>query len=243
MLAESLIADYQRDGVIVLRQWLSPEELADARTQVARYQAEQLARLPPGDYTLEPDGRTVRNLWRLEQHDAWFRDFALQPRFLEALRPLLTGEPVLVGVETFNKPALVGSAVPPHQDNAYFCQTPPDVLTLWIALDAATEANGAVEYLPGSHHELRAHRASGVKGNSMGLAEPPRAGESGAFLGIINPGDALVHHCQTIHFSAPNRSPEPRLSLICVYRAAHTATDPGLKATYSQVLQAAAPSP
>ena len=51
---------------------------------------------------------------------------------------MVHGEPVSMGVETFNKPAKVGSGVPPHQDNAYFCLTPPDALTIWIALDAAT---------------------------------------------------------------------------------------------------------
>jgi hypothetical protein len=31
--------------------------------------------------------------------------------------------PVLVGVETFNKPDRVGFGEPYHQDKAYFCQT------------------------------------------------------------------------------------------------------------------------
>jgi ectoine hydroxylase-related dioxygenase (phytanoyl-CoA dioxygenase family) len=38
----------------------------------------------------------------------------------------------------------VGSGVPYHQDIAYFCQPPPDMLTVWIAIDAVTEANGTV---------------------------------------------------------------------------------------------------
>ena len=68
---------------------------------------------------------------RLEQHDPWFLEFAKQPRLLELVGPLVNGAPELVGAETFNKPALVGSAVPPHQDNAYFCQSPADVLTVY----------------------------------------------------------------------------------------------------------------
>ena len=151
---------------------------------------------------------------------------------LDLVGPLVNGEPVLLGVETFNKPALVGSAVPPHQDNAYFCQTPADVLTVWIALDPATVENGAVEYLLGSHHQLRPHRPSGVKGNSFGLADLPPAQEFAHFLGEIGPGDALIHHSQTIHFSKPNRSEQSRLSLILVYRGAHTVTDPALKDAY-----------
>jgi phytanoyl-CoA hydroxylase len=63
----------------------------------------------------------------------------------------------LVGVETFNKPARIGSGVPYHQDNAYFCQSPPDMLTVWIAIDAVTEANGPVFFVKGSHRPACPH--------------------------------------------------------------------------------------
>ncbi len=73
-------------------------------------------------------------------------------------------------VETFSKPAYVGSVVPYHQDNAYFNLTPPDSVTCWIALDDSSQENGCVYYARGSHREgLRPHKASAVKGNSMML--------------------------------------------------------------------------
>jgi len=236
MADRTLIDDYRRNGVVVVPGLLSHNELRDVRSRIERYLRERLKDLPAGDFTLEPDGRTVRNLWRMEQHDPFFLEFAGEPRFLDLVGPLVNGEPVLVGVETFNKPALVGSAVPPHQDNAYFCQAPADVLTVWIAIDPATPENGAVEYLRGSHDQLRPHRPSGVKGNSFGLAETPRD-EFPRFLGAIAAGDALIHHSQTIHFSAPNRSPDSRLSLILVYRGTHTATDPDLKDAYANAFR------
>jgi ectoine hydroxylase-related dioxygenase (phytanoyl-CoA dioxygenase family) len=237
----TLLGDYRRDGVVVVRGLLSSDELHEVRHRIERYQAEKLGDLPKGDFTLEPDGRTVRNLWRLEQHDSWFLEFASRRRFLDLVAPLLNGSPVLVGVETFNKPALVGSAVPPHQDNAYFCQAPADVLTVWIAIDPATVENGAVEYLLGSHLRLQGHRPSGVKGNSFGLAEMPGE-EFSRFLGAISPGDALVHHSLAIHFSAPNRSSQSRLSLILVYRGAHTVTDSSLKEAYLEAVTKTPPN-
>ncbi len=234
MNADPLQLDYQRDGVVVIPSLLSKAEVAEIRAQLKRYGAEQLPRLPSGDFTLEPDGRTIRNLWRLEQHSEFFRQFAGQPRLIELVRPLLNGDPLLIGVETFNKPAKVGSRTPPHQDNAYFCQSPPDVLTVWIALDHSTAENGAVEYLLGSHRELLPHQPSGVKGNSFGLAHLPPDGEFPVFLGAISAGDALIHHCQTVHFGATNESDRPRLSLVIVYRAAHTTTDPALRDSYER---------
>src|SRR5262249_22466719 len=130
-------------------------------------------------------------------------------------------------------PAKIGSPVPPHQDNAYFCQAPPDMLTVWIAIDAVTEENGPVMYLPGSHKlGLLPHKPSGVTGNSMGLAQLPKAAEP--YVCLIDAGDALIHHCETVHFSAPNKSSRARCGLLMVFRGAHTQTDPALKAAYDK---------
>lgn len=236
MNTSQLIEDYRRDGVVRCRSLLSSAELGELRQEIIRYQQEVLTTLPDADYTLEADGATVRNFWRMEQHDPFFQSLGKRPKLLQVVSPLVNGEPVLVGVETFNKPARVGSAVPAHQDNAYFCQSPPDVLTVWISIDPATVENGAVEYLLGSHHNLRPHAPSGVKGNSFGLAGPPEPHEFKAFLGTVEPGDALIHHCQTIHQSRPNLSDRSRMSLILVYRGRHTCTNENLREEYRRAL-------
>jgi ectoine hydroxylase-related dioxygenase (phytanoyl-CoA dioxygenase family) len=36
----------------------------------------------------------------------------------------------------------------------------------------------------------------------------------------MEPGDALFFHCNTLHRSDQNKSPDPRWSLICCYNAA-----------------------
>ena len=48
----------------------------------------------------------------------------------------------------------------------------------------------------------------------------------------LEPGDALIHHCQTIHWSAPNKTDRSRCGLLLVYRGEHTTSDPTLKAAY-----------
>ncbi|WP_164103680.1 phytanoyl-CoA dioxygenase family protein [Candidatus Laterigemmans baculatus] len=232
------IESYHRDGVIRCRGWFSADQLSEIRAAFERYRSDVAPELPDADYTLESDRTTVRNFWRMNAHDPFFQSLAERPELLELVAPLVQGEPVLMGVESFNKPARVGSPVPPHQDNAYFCQRPPDVLSVWIALDPATEENGAVEYFLGSQHTLLPHKPSGVKGNSFGLADASAADRFPSFLGTVDAGDMLVHHCQTIHQSQPNRSASPRLSLVIVYRAAHTETDNDLQQAYRQALAA-----
>jgi ectoine hydroxylase-related dioxygenase (phytanoyl-CoA dioxygenase family) len=233
MHSDDLARRYERDGCVRVRGFFNSEALSNVRHELDRYEREVVPGLPETDRTLEADGKTVRNLWRMDRHDPFFDRLARGPEVLALVRNLVHGEPLLMAVETFHKPARVGSGVPPHQDNAYFCQDPPDVLTIWISLDAVTEANGPVFYLKGSHRDgTRAHRPSGVAGNSMGLANMPAHEDSDVFCGTLEPGDALIHHCETIHWSVRNPTDLPRRGLLMVFRGAHTAQDPKLKDAY-----------
>ncbi len=234
-LSQELVKQYREDGVVVLKGFFTPEGLAAVRGELARYTRDIAPKLGRGEVFYEKDGATVRNLWRLEQHDAWFKAANDQITGLPLLKELLNGDPEAMGVETFNKPARVGSAVPPHQDNAYFCRKPGDVLTVWVAIDAVTKANGPVNYVKGSHvGGVRPHKPSGVVGNSMGLAETVDQKSPDLLTPLLEPGDAMIHHCETIHFSEPNVSEYSRLGFLAVYRGAHTVDDPTIKARYDE---------
>jgi len=233
-LGDAEVDAYARDGVIRIREFFASEMISEIRGELERYTREALPLQIKPDCTFEADGSTIRNLWRLEQHSEYFRLLAERPEVREVVGKLIPGELVLVGVETFNKPARIGSSVPFHQDNAYFCQTPPDVLTLWIAIDPVTVENGAVYYLKGSHRSgLLPTKSSGTTGNSIGLAEPPETPEAEQFCCTLRAGDLAIHHCQAIHHSQPNRSARSRLGLLMVYRGAHTRTDPVLMEAYT----------
>ena len=207
--------------------------------QIEAYRRDVLPRLPADDFVLESDGVSVRNFWRMQEHAPYFRDLMQRDDFRDLAAALVGSEPESLGVETFYKPARVGSAVPDHQDNAYFCHTPPDVFTLWIAIDPVTKENGAVEYLLGSHNDLKKHHYSGVKGNSFRLADDVPTGQFDVVQPALEPGDALAHHCQIIHRSAPNESASARRSLIIVYRGEHTRIDSELLAAYQTARDAA----
>ncbi|MBX7207943.1 MAG: phytanoyl-CoA dioxygenase family protein [Verrucomicrobiaceae bacterium] len=240
---DSLIHDYERDGVIRVRGLFSPDEVATLRAELERYMREDLGSKSADARTLEADGKTVRNLWRLEIHHPAMLPLVEKPEIVRFVSRLVRGEPVLVGVETFNKPARVGSGVPYHQDNAYFCQTPPDMLTVWVALDPVTMENGPVYYVIGSQKGgMLPTKPSGVKGNSIGMAEPSTVPLEKQFCGLLEPGDALIHQCETIHHSAPNHSDHSRLGLLLVYRGRHTHTDATLKSAYTAAVTATPPA-
>lgn len=232
MNLEALSKQYSEDGVVKVEALLSAAEIEEIREHLKRYAAEVVPGLPENDVVFESDGVSVRNCWRMHVHDTWFENLAKNETILAMVADFVKGDPVLMAVESFNKPAKVGSGVPPHQDNAYFCLEPPDALTVWIAIDPVTEANGPVSYMRGSHLEgARPHAMSGVAGNSMGLAEA--IDEAAAWPGYLKPGDALVHHSNTIHFSAPNTSEHSRLGLLMVFKGAHCVVDDSLRANYA----------
>ncbi len=240
---QQILQDYDRDGVVVIRQFLTADEVAAVRAELERYIREDLAGRPADAATMEADGKTVRNLWRLELHNPKLRALAEGDDIRTLIASLVHGEPVLAAVETFNKPARVGSGVPYHQDNAYFCRTPPDMLTVWIAIDPVTPENGPVFSVKGSHRGgVLPTKPSGVRGNSIGMAEPSTVPLKEQFCGLLAPGDATIHHCKTIHHSAPNTTDRSRLGLLFVFRGSHTQTDPALKAVYAAAATATPPA-
>lgn len=231
----TLVTAFRNDGVVRVPGLLDPDEAADLRTNLERYERSVAPGVADGDIVREREGGPIRNLWRMERYDDWFAELGRHPRIASLVAALVGGEPELLAIETFNKAARQGSAVPPHQDNAYFCRIPADVLTIWIAVDAATAANGPVQYLPGTKHELLPHVGSGIPGNSMLLADPPTAeGRADVVSGILSPGDAMIHHCQTIHWSVPNTSDRPRRGLLLVYRGKQAEVSAELRAVYDQ---------
>ena len=117
------------------------------------------------------------------------------------------------------------------------------MLTVWIAIDAVTEANGPVFFVKGSHKAgMLPTRPSGVRGNSIGLAETPDVPIGEQFCALLAPGDATIHQCETIHHSAPNTTEHSRLGLLLVYRGSHTQTDSKLKEAYAAAAAATPPA-
>jgi len=239
---EILKREFEADGFIKIEPLFSEDRMVAIASELDRYIAEVVPSVPPGDIVYEAgtadDGRrALRNLWRMEQHSRFFAQLAQDPALLQVVKELVRGEPVSCGVELFAKPARVGSMVPFHQDNAYFNLVPPDALTCWIALDDSTHGNGCVYYGRGTHlGGLRPHKASGVKGNSLMLAEPPAFHDFEQVPGILRRGSAIMHHCVLLHRSEPNLSSRPRRGLLIVYKGAHCKLDPEGARAYQQVL-------
>lgn len=222
----ALAQSYYQRGFLIVEDFFDSRKIGEIERELQRYIGQIDPEKVKGHVVYEAGAdRKIRNIFHLHEADPYFASLAESPQFVELGRAIFEDEPVLISVELFGKPARVGSEVPYHQDNAYFNLVPDHALTCWVALADATESNGCVRYLEGSHKLGNLpHHASGVKGNSMRLSElPVDAGPE--VCGIVRRGGALIHHCNTIHRSEPNRSDRDRPGLLFVYKSARCRID------------------
>ena len=236
-----LKSSYDRDGFVVVRAFLPPAELADLQRNLDRYIREVVPQLPASDAFYEDRARpeTLKQLHRMEQ-DVFFAEYTRHPLWLRTAEALL-GEPAGAhGAEWFNKPPGTQHATPPHQDNFYFCLTPPQGLTLWLALDTVDDENGCLRYVRGSHlRGIRPHSRTKTLGFSQGINN---YGETDRGLEVAihaEPGDLLIHHGNTIHLADANRSrARHRRSFAMVFQAHACRRDEEAFRRYSQAAQA-----
>ncbi len=208
MSESPLKAQFDRDGFIVVRQFLPSDEFAELRANLDRYITEVVPSLPDSDAFYHDRSRpeTLKQLQHMG-NDPFFARYRQHPRW-QSLASELIGEPSeSQAPEWFNKPPGTEHPTPPHQDNFYFCLRPANVLTLWLALDDVDAENGCLRYVRGSHLEgIRPHLRTGVLGFSQGIADYGPDDEAREVEIHVAPGDLLVHHGETIHRADVNRS-------------------------------------
>ena len=239
MRPSDLKTNCDRDGFVVVRNFLPADELEVLQQNLDRYIREVVPTLPDSDAFYEDRSRpeTLKQLQRMAG-EPFFAEYSRNPRWV-ALAEALLGEPAAAEQpEWFNKPPGTNHVTPPHQDNFYFCLTPPSVLTIWLALDRVDAENGCLRYVAGSHlRGYRTHVKSKILGFSQGIADytPDDFTRERAIL--LEPGDAVVHYGMTIHRADANLSAtRHRRSFALVFKGASCRRD---QAAYDRYLASA----
>ena len=141
------------------------------------------------------------------------------------------------GLELFNKPAKVGLASPPHQDNMYWNFTGSG-LTMWIALDGASKSNGAVYYYARSHRFRKTleHKPTYSAGSSQSIKNLKLLKKYSKITPELKPGDALIHDSYVIHGSKKNNDKKNRTGLVLRFVAKSNKIDKKLRKKYTNNL-------
>jgi ectoine hydroxylase-related dioxygenase (phytanoyl-CoA dioxygenase family) len=208
MPLDEIKSRFDRDGFVIVRQLLERDEFNELCANLDRYIREVVPTLPDSHAFYDAKGRpkTLKQMQHMG-HDAFFSAYRRQPKWLALAQALLGEDVEIQEPEWFNKPPGTNHVTPPHQDNYYFNLKPPNVLTIWMALDPVDDANGCLRYVVGSHrHGIRPHGRSNILGFSQGISDYGPGDRSREVAIHLQPGDVVVHHGNTIHRADANRS-------------------------------------
>jgi phytanoyl-CoA hydroxylase len=156
---------------------------------------------------------------QLLERDPVFLAYMQLPIFEEAAGHFYGDLPVAAFRAMFmNKPAQMGTVLPLHQDRWRALDRDP-LLTIYTALDAATEDNGCVEVIARTQHEiLNPQHPSGFLTPEMEntFIDDPRRVPL-----ILAAGEVVLLNPWTLHSSGINQTDQPRRAFsVCLMDAA-----------------------
>ncbi|MBI5758375.1 MAG: phytanoyl-CoA dioxygenase family protein [Planctomycetales bacterium] len=232
---------YDRDGFVIVRQFLNAAELAELRSNLDRYIRDVVPTLPDTAAFYDDKSRpeTLKQMQHM-QGDDFFRDYVRHPKWVELAEALVGEEAHSESPEWFNKPPGTNHITPPHQDNYYFCLAPANVVTIWLALDTVDAENGCLRYVAGSHtRDFRPHARSRVLGFSQGITDYGLDEVAREVQIHLQPGDAVAHHGMTIHRAEANQSAtRQRRSFAMVFKGISCRRDDTAFARYDAAVKA-----
>lgn len=223
-LNDEQLAQFERDGFLVIEDFLAPEEVARVKADIARvseevknaegdFQGFNFERADGGSYV---DSKEIRK--------GVLRKIQGAVQFVPEVRNVFTGDKMLDCMEDLMGPNIYyhsskvmfkppgGSAKPWHQDAAYWRAFDPNQITVWIAIDDATEENGCVWAIPGSHklgHIPHVKRELQVEESQIDLTKAAPV--------PVPAGGLLIFHSLVLHMSEKNTSDKTRWAIICDY--------------------------
>lgn len=215
---------FQHDGFLVIEDFLTPEEVEQTRAGITRV-SEQVANLEqdtPGFNFERQNGASafedvairkgvLRKIQGAVFHVKEVADVFTSNKMLDCMEDFMGPEVYYHSSKVMFKPP-GGVAKPWHQDAAYWREYASNQITVWIAIDDATQENGCVWAVPGSHKlGLIPHvkKELQVEDSQIDLKQ--------AVPVPVPAGGLLIFHSLVLHMSEKNESDKTRWAIICDY--------------------------
>lgn len=221
-LNASQIADYNRDGYIVVKNLFSTEEVEKLYHTAVENSVMQKNAMDLND---QSGKKTKLSLWFTPGDDV-FGYLIRSERMVNSVWQLLQEESQVCHFHTklMQKEPKVGGAWEWHQDYGYWYKNqfifPDQLMSVMIALTPANKENGCLQVIKGSHKMGRVNH--GFAGEQVG-ADMEMVNHALKTMDLIycelEPGDALFFHSNLMHRSEANLSAHPRWSLISCYNS------------------------
>jgi phytanoyl-CoA hydroxylase len=234
------LAAYERDGFLVLEDFVSSEDCDALQARAA----ELVAGFDPGpvrtvfstrdqgharDRYFQESGEAIRFFFEeqatdqpvplalnkighaLHDLDPVFDRVSRRPHFADLARSLGFTRPLLLQSMYLFKQPHIGAEVGWHQDATYLHTQPSTVTGFWVALDGADRDNGCLMTLPGAHRGPLRQRFLRQGGRMVAHTLDATPWPDIAPVALeARRGTLVVLHGLLPHASAPNRSSRPR---------------------------------
>lgn len=221
------LAQFQDQGYFIARGVLSRDQAMEVRGVIKDHiQRPDVANIghdadpmdPMKDDTPDARAARFRKLGNLGvASPVLWQNVYTNPNVLGLARHYLGNDVLLKFNSCFLKPAKTGSATPWHQDNGLWRDGETEPFNFWIAIDPATQANGCLQFIPGTHREAITPHVlynDSIHGELPHEAVDAMKAKHGGVHHIeLEPGDAVCWQSSLYHYSPPNASPNSRVAV------------------------------
>tara|TARA_R110002096_G_scaffold205212_6_gene391106 strand:- start:5222 stop:6052 length:831 start_codon:yes stop_codon:yes gene_type:complete len=221
-LNEEQIAQYHRDGYVLVKGFCSKEETNKLYKVAIEDEAMSKNAMDLND---QSGKKTRLSLWFKPGNDV-FGYLTRSEKMVNSVGQLLEGEAPVCHFHSklMQKEPKVGGAWEWHQDYGYWYKNqfmfPDQLISVMVALTEANKQNGCLQVIKGSHKLGRVnHGFAGEQvGADMVMVENALKTMELVYC-EIEPGDALFFHSNLLHRSAANLSDSPRWSIISCFNS------------------------
>ncbi len=218
-LSASQIAQYQHLGFLVIEGFQDAAELTHWREVTDEAVAQRLASTSALTNANSEDyyKQVFTQCIKLADTHAGMREIMHDAR-LGKLAAELAG---VDGIRIWHDQALIkppfGNPTAWHVDNPYWSFSSRDSLSIWVALDEATLANGCMFYLPGTQKSAK-FETVGIGTNQASLFNVyPEWREIDSVACPCPAGSAVFHNGLTAHGAGANMTRGQRRAMTCAY--------------------------
>lgn len=222
-LTEEQVTQFRLNGFLTVEDVLSHTEVETLAEHTDLIATGKLEHIPDTSIQLEKTFRegtravtnqilSVRKLFNLAVYDDVMWSHVVNQKIVNIIADLLGTEDIkLYGDQLFMKAPITGTAQPWHQDSASWRDIfPMDLVTAWTSIDHATEENGCLNFVPGTHRWGMMNR------QQLEWFLEDFGSEQWPILSApLRPGSISFHHSLVLHQSNANLVVVTQ-SIICV---------------------------
>lgn len=228
---------YERDGYIILRNFLTPEELAPIEEIYMKFMRREIE-VPGKDFCDMSGGfdrkfeeYAIVNAMLPRKYHPPLAGNIYERRAASVVKQLFRDAPMGIDYDQLldKNPGKTDAVFAWHQDMAYWppAEYTPDTrtATFSLALDATNELNGALKFIPGSHKAkvVRPHVPIGKnRDDAHAVAVQVDEEKEPIAMAKLGRGDVSIHNEYVVHGSGGNYSRGHRRTYVLAFRTAAT---------------------